>query len=172
MDENVVILIIQMVVLIGIFVYNKFFVNVIPKDTIEQADKIVSVITQYADAFVMWARYFKSNKPGDEKMEAVVSQLTKVASKYGIEMDKDELTAIAQKSYEKMKQSSKALDDNSKQAEAAVKVAEANVKQAEVNIAAAVSTPIPDPVVVSNVGATTDDNEKVVMLNEDTKIVK
>lgn len=103
MDENVVILIIQMVVLIGIFVYNKFFVNVIPKDTIEQADKIVSVITQYADAFVMWARYFKSDKPGDEKMEAVVSQLTKVANKYGIEMDKDELTAIAQKSYEKMK---------------------------------------------------------------------
>lgn len=68
------------------------------------------------------------------------------------------------------KQSSKALDDNSKQAEAAVKVAEANVKQAEVNIAAAVSTPIPDPVVVSNVGATIDDNEKVVMLNEDLRL--
>ena len=62
-----------------------------------------NVFLKYADAFVTWAKEFMPNSTGAEKMSAVIKQLQNIANKYNMIMSEDEITAIAQKSYEAMK---------------------------------------------------------------------
>lgn len=72
-------------------------------ETIADAISKMDFIVKYADMFVAWARQFMQDKTGKEKMEEVVEQLSIIAERYGIDMTETEIQAIAQKSYDSMK---------------------------------------------------------------------
>ena len=50
-----------------------------------------------------WAKEFKKDKTGEEKMAAVVEQLKKIADEAGLNVTEDQLKAIAQTAYNAMK---------------------------------------------------------------------
>lgn len=62
-----------------------------------------SLIMQYAEAFVSWARQFKSDLSGKEKMNVVIEKLFNIANKYNLDISETEICAIAQQAYDSMK---------------------------------------------------------------------
>lgn len=59
-------------------------------------------LAAWADKFVVWAREFRKQDSGPEKMEKVVQQLQAVAKEAGWNVTEDQLRAIAQAAYESM----------------------------------------------------------------------
>lgn len=87
------------------FLLGKYvFPKVTPHFTnfLEDLEKM-NVICKWADKFVVWAREFLQTKTGEEKMDAVIKQLKKIAESAGIEATEEQLKAIAQTAYESMK---------------------------------------------------------------------
>lgn len=87
------------IILIAFIIITKIFGSNTAKDIFMKTNLII----QYAEAFVSWARQFKSDLSGKEKMNAVIEKLTDVANKYDIDITEEEIRAIAQKAYDSMK---------------------------------------------------------------------
>lgn len=87
------------IILIAFIIITKIFGSNTAKDIFMKTNLII----QYAEAFVSWARQFKSDLSGKEKMNAVIEKLTYVANKYDIDITEEEIRAIAQKAYDSMK---------------------------------------------------------------------
>lgn len=102
MEANQIIyLIIWVAIFIGIIIINKTSGNSYQ----ETKDMVVktNLIMQYAEAFVAWAKQFKSDLSGKEKMNAVVTELLEIADKYELDISETEICAIAQQAYDTMK---------------------------------------------------------------------
>ena len=93
--ENIIYYGVSFAVMLLAFVLGRFVFPKIPVETI-------STLSEWADKFVRYARYFLADKTGAERMEEVVSQLSQIAEKYGIKISETQLTAIAQEAYELM----------------------------------------------------------------------
>jgi ATP phosphoribosyltransferase len=116
------------------------------KTLIENGAAEFSLIANFADKFVVWAREFMKDSKGSEKMEEVVKQLEQIAEKYNITMTEDQLKAIAQTAYENMIGTTKSAEEVANQTIQAIVVE----KQTAV-----------DPSV-----------DNIEMLDESTKVIK
>lgn len=104
MSNDLFKLIVEIVVLVACYLIGRYVTgNSAVKDTILDATSKMELIVRYADTFVAWARQFLQDKSGSEKMDEVVSQLSIIAAKNGIDMSETEIQAIAQKAYDSMK---------------------------------------------------------------------
>ena len=102
MDHSTIIFILQLIVLIAAFLFGKYIKPNIPSETFNDVASKFEIIVAWAEKFVAWAAYFKKDKTGKEKMEAVISELRDIADKYGIEITDNQLKAIAQAAYDQM----------------------------------------------------------------------
>lgn len=103
MEVNEVILkVVETVVIVAAFLIGRY---VLPraKSTIMQHATEFSVILNYAECFVAYARQFFPSYTGEEKMITVVAKLKQICNERGIVVDDETLRAIAQKAYEAMK---------------------------------------------------------------------
>lgn len=86
-------------VTLGAFMLGKYIFPNIPQTV---TDKLAE-LSEWAAKFVEWAKEFKKDKTGAEKMAAVVEQLKKIANEAGLDVTEDQLKAIAQTAYNAMK---------------------------------------------------------------------
>ena len=103
--ESIVYLVTWIIIVIALIIVNKTLGADSAKDVVMKT----SLIIQYAEAFVSWARQFKSNLSGNEKMDVVTEKLINVADKHDIDISEDEIRAIAQKAYDTMKNKDEAI---------------------------------------------------------------
>lgn len=82
----------------GVLTWQVRFPN-IPKTVTDKLGEL----SEWAAKFVEWAKEFKKDKTGEEKMAAVVEQLKKIADEAGLNVTEDQLKAIAQTAYNAMK---------------------------------------------------------------------
>lgn len=99
MDSSVIYFVTWLIIVIALFIINK----TLGADSIKDVVTKTTLIIQYAEAFVSWAKQFKSELSGPEKMDAVIKKLSDIADKNDINMTKEEIRAIAQKAYDDMK---------------------------------------------------------------------
>ena len=97
--DNIIIQAITLGVMVGAFVCGKYVFPNMPKNV---ADKL-NDLAPWAGKFVVWAREFMKASTGQEKMDAVVKELYKIAEEKGIKVTENQLKAIAQAAYEAMK---------------------------------------------------------------------
>lgn len=146
MDKQTIVMIIQVVVVIAAYLIGRYVLPNIPSETIEGITAQFNLMVEYADKFVSWAKWFKKDSTGTEKMNAVVEQLAGIADKYKINLSEEEIRAIAQKAYDKMMEGIQASESQKTIAEAAKEQA-ANVTnivipQATTTITENESTPL------------------------------
>ena len=103
--ESIVYLVTWIIIVIALVIVNKTLGADSAKDVVMKT----SLIIQYAEAFVSWARQFKSNLSGNEKMDVVTEKLINVADKHDIDISEEEIRAIAQKAYDTMKNKDEAI---------------------------------------------------------------
>ena len=96
--ENIIYNAVLLLISIGGFLLGKFIFPNVPKSV---ADKLRQ-LAAWADKFVVWAREFRKQDSGHDKMEMVVEQLKAVAKEAGWDVTEDQLRAIAQAAYENM----------------------------------------------------------------------
>lgn len=96
-------LILQVVILCGSYFIGRYIIPITGyTESINDVAQKFNLMVDYADKFVAWAKYFMKSYTGSEKMEAVVTELVKVAEKYDIDISRTEIIAIAQKAYDNM----------------------------------------------------------------------
>lgn len=86
-------------VTLGAFLLGKYVFPNIPQTVTNK----LAELSEWAAKFVEWAKEFKKDKTGAEKMAAVVEQLKKIADEAGLNVTEDQLKAIAQTAYNAMK---------------------------------------------------------------------
>lgn len=86
-------------VTLGAFSLGKYVFPNIPQTVTNK----LAELSEWAAKFVEWAKEFKKDKTGAEKMAAVVEQLKKIADEAGLDVTEDQLKAIAQTAYNAMK---------------------------------------------------------------------
>lgn len=86
-------------VTLGAFLLGKYVFPNIPQTVTNK----LAELSEWAAKFVEWAKEFKKDKTGAEKMAAVVEQLKKIADEAGLDVTEDQLKAIAQTAYNAMK---------------------------------------------------------------------
>ena len=79
------------------FVMGKFVFPKIPNDNME-------IIEKWAIKIVHFCRQFLAGEEGEKKMEKAVSLLDQIQHKYDMNLTEEELKAIIQYAYDKMKQ--------------------------------------------------------------------
>lgn len=82
----------------GAFLLGKYVFPNVPKSVTAKLRELAA----WADKFVVWAREFRKQDSGHDKMEMVVEQLQAVAKEAGWDVTEDQLRAIAQTAYENM----------------------------------------------------------------------
>lgn len=98
--------VIIIVIMVLSYIYGRYISPRLHPGAVDQTKKALDELTlvaNYADKFVIWAREFLKNKPGTEKMDEVLSKLEEVTRKYKLVMTSEQLKAIAQAAYENMK---------------------------------------------------------------------
>lgn len=96
---DIIEIIIPIIAIIGAFIIGRK----VPANKINNAQSILAIATDWANKFVRYARQFLALDPGEERMAFVVKQLKKIAEANGWEVTEEQLTAIAQEAYDKMK---------------------------------------------------------------------
>lgn len=99
MNAEVIFLIIYCLVTAGAFCIGKYVFPKMPKSVKDKMEDLM----EWAAKFVVWAREFLKEESGEEKMDAVIAQLKRIADEAGIEVTEEQLKAIAQTAYEAMK---------------------------------------------------------------------
>lgn len=101
-SSEIIITVIEFVVVIGSFLLGKY---VFPKykTNIQNAVTEFTVLLNYAESFVSYAKQFLTDLTGPEKMDAVVEKLKAICEQQGINVDEETLRAIGQKAYDAMK---------------------------------------------------------------------
>lgn len=102
-DTSIFFSLIELVILIGAFLMGKYVFPNASEETIKDVTTKISIIVEYADKFVAWAKQFMSNATGQDKMNMVVSQLITIAKRYNLDITEIEIRAIVQKAYDNMK---------------------------------------------------------------------
>lgn len=128
--ESIVYLITWIIIVIALVIVNKTLGADSAKDIVMKT----SLIIQYAEAFVSWARQFKSNLSGNEKMDVVIEKLTNVADKHDIDISEDEIRAIAQKAYDTMKNKDEAIKSVSNANQTAIYAVNEILSRPDVNV--------------------------------------
>lgn len=105
MDTSAIFCIIEAIFLIAAYLIGKFVTNnpKIPPETIESVTSKICLITDYAEAFIIWAKHIMSKSTGAEKMDTVVEKLKVISDKYDLNLSEDEIRAIAQRTYDTIK---------------------------------------------------------------------
>ena len=93
--DNVIYAAVYFAVTLGAFLIGKYVCPNIPKTVTDKLGEL----SEWAAKFVEWAKEFKKDKTGEEKMAAVVEQLKKIADEAGLNVTEDQLKAIAQTAY-------------------------------------------------------------------------
>lgn len=101
MESQIIYLIIWIIITITLIIINKVLGN--NNTEIKDIFMKTSLIIQYAEAFVSWAKQFKSDLSGKEKMNVVIEKLSNIANKYNLDISETEICAIAQQAYDSMK---------------------------------------------------------------------
>ena len=96
--ENIIYQAAALLVSIGAFLLGKYVFPNVPKTVTAKLRELAA----WADKFVVWAREFRKQDSGHDKMEMVVEQLKAVAKEAGWDVTEDQLRAIAQTAYENM----------------------------------------------------------------------
>ena len=128
--ESIVYLVTWIIIVIALIIVNKTLGADSAKDIVMKT----SLIIQYAEAFVSWARQFKSNLSGNEKMDVVIEKLTNVADKHDIDISEDEIRAIAQKAYDTMKNKDEAIKSVSNANQTAIYAVNEILSRPDVNV--------------------------------------
>ena len=97
--DNVIYAAVYFAVTLGAFLIGKYVCPNIPKTVTDKLGEL----SEWAAKFVEWAKEFKKDKTGEEKMAAVVEQLKRIADEAGLNVTEDQLKAIAQAAYNAMK---------------------------------------------------------------------
>lgn len=134
--ESIVYLMTWIIIAIALVIVNKTLGADSAKDVVMKT----SLIIQYAEAFVSWARQFKSNLSGNEKMDVVIEKLTNVADKHNVDISEDEIRAIAQKAYDTMKNKDEAIKSVSNANQTAIYAVNEILSRPDVNV----DQPLPD----------------------------
>ena len=96
--ENIIYQAAALLVSIGAFLLGKYVFPNVPETVTAKLRELAA----WADKFVVWAREFRKQDSGPDKMEMVVQQLQTVAKEAGWNVTEDQLRAIAQTAYENM----------------------------------------------------------------------
>ena len=128
--ESIVYLVTWIIIVIALIIVNKTLGADSAKDVVMKT----SLIIQYAEAFVSWARQFKSNLSGNEKMDVVTEKLINVADKHDIDISEEEIRAIAQKAYDTMKNKDEAIKSVSNANQTAIYAVNEILSRPDVNV--------------------------------------
>lgn len=128
--ESIVYLVTWIIIVIALVIVNKTLGADSAKDVVMKT----SLIIQYAEAFVSWARQFKSNLSGNEKMDVVIEKLINVADKHDIDISEEEIRAIAQKAYDTMKNKDEAIKSVSNANQTAIYAVNEILSRPDVNV--------------------------------------
>lgn len=96
--DNIIMRAVALLVSVGAFLLGKYVFPNVSKSVTGKLRELAA----WADKFVVWAREFRKQDSGPEKMEKVVQQLQAVAKEAGWNVTEDQLRAIAQAAYESM----------------------------------------------------------------------
>ena len=96
MDNQVLILIMQAGIVLVAYLVGRYF---LPTELGQETVEVISFISAWAQQFISYAAQYV-NKPGPDKMDYVVSELTKIAEKEKIDISKEQIKAIAQNAYD------------------------------------------------------------------------
>lgn len=109
MNNNVLIIAVAVLICFAVEEIAGVIKKKVPQQTLEAVSCTVDtildkaeMIIKFADAYVAWAKQFKSEESGEKKMELVVEKLAEIATKFDIDLSDDDLKAIAQKAYNNM----------------------------------------------------------------------
>lgn len=120
MDTMTITLIIQILILVGSYIFGRYILPSMTanqqtiKDVIDQTNLIIT----WADSFVAYAKQFMKKENGPAKMQMVVEHLLEIAKRNGINLSETEIKAIAQKAYDSMKAGQEAAENEKKKADA------------------------------------------------------
>lgn len=172
--DNIIMQAITLGAMVAAFVCGKYVFPNMPKNV---ADKL-NDLAAWAGKFVVWAREFMKASTGQEKMDAVVKELYKIAEEKGINVTENQLKAIAQAAYEAMKAGEKEAAPQITQLEAVKEAVQAPVvnvytggTQADRRQAVATDN-VPEGALEENQDGTVnvygDDGQKVGTLDKET----
>jgi len=94
---------IQIIIVAISYLAGRYIFPKIPEGALETLSSSLSIMSQYADRYVAWAKQFMPDATGSEKMNTVVGYLQNIANKYHIDMNVTDIQAIAQAAYNAMK---------------------------------------------------------------------
>lgn len=105
MDRDILVLIADIVGLIVIYFLGRRQSITVSNRTINIAEleSKIALITNYAEAFISWAKQFMKDDKGPVKMDEVVSKLIIISERYNLDITEDEIRAIAQRTYDRIK---------------------------------------------------------------------
>lgn len=105
MDRDILILIADIVGLIVIYFLGRRQSITVSNRTINitELESKIALITNYAEAFISWAKQFMKDDKGPVKMDEVVSKLIIISERYNLDITEDEIRAIAQRTYDRIK---------------------------------------------------------------------
>lgn len=96
--DSIIYQLLALAVSAGAFLLGKYVFPNVPKTVTDKLHELAG----WADKFVVWAREFRKQSSGPDKMTMVVEQLKAVAKEAGWDVTEDQLRAIAQTAYENM----------------------------------------------------------------------
>lgn len=105
MDRDILVLIADIVGLIIIYFLGRRQSITVSNRTINIAEleSKIALITNYAEAFISWAKQFMKDDKGPVKMDEVVNKLIIISERYNLDITEDEIRAIAQRTYDRIK---------------------------------------------------------------------
>lgn len=105
MDRDILVLIADIVGLIVIYFLGRRQSITVSNRTINIAEleSKIALITNYAEAFISWAKQFMKDDKGPVKMDEVVNKLIIISERYNLDITEDEIRAIAQRTYDRIK---------------------------------------------------------------------
>ena len=109
MSNEIIVKIIEATLLIVAFVVGRYILPKIPaslkESIVDKANDIYSVIkvvNELSEKFIIYQQKI-CTASGEEKMNQVVSSVSKILNNYGLYMDDEEIKALAQNAYELIK---------------------------------------------------------------------
>lgn len=105
MDRDILVLIADVIVLIIMYLLGRRQSIKISNRTINitELESKIALITNYAEAFISWAKQFMKDDKGPVKMNEVVNKLIIISERYNLDITEDEIRAIAQRTYDRIK---------------------------------------------------------------------
>ena len=100
MENAILCTAIELIILIIAFFIAKYGLKDALSDAVSKAYDQFDLLTDYAEAYVSWARQFMDSKPGHEKMNYVTNVLADLAAKLNIDISIEQIQSIVQLAYD------------------------------------------------------------------------